>query len=126
MTSYLFLDGLLLFLSAGTQILSLPISLTLSLSLSSSFLAHSLSLSRSLYLSFSSFLSLPLSPSFFSTSFSFLGVNSFSSSLARPHHLPKMDDSLEKKMDEIRRTMGDGVRAFTGEHFKCSNILRFD
>jgi hypothetical protein len=35
------------------------------------------------------------------------------SSLARPHHIPKLTNSLGKRMDEIRRTMGDGVGAVT-------------
>lgn len=32
------------------------------------------------------------------------------SSVARPHHLPTLDTPLSKRLDEIRRTMGDGVR----------------
>jgi hypothetical protein len=31
------------------------------------------------------------------------------SSVARPHHLPTLDTPLSKRLDEIRRTMGDGV-----------------
>lgn len=31
------------------------------------------------------------------------GINSL---LARPHHIPKMNDNLAKRMDEIRKTMG--------------------
>ena len=34
---------------------------------------------------------------------SFRGINSL---LARPHHIPKMNDNLAKRMDEIRKTMG--------------------
>lgn len=30
--------------------------------------------------------------------------------MSRPHHLPKMDNALAKKMEEIRRTMGSEVR----------------
>ena len=41
-----------------------------------------------------------------------VGANSSSSllsSVARPHHLPTLDTPLSKRLDEIRRTMGDGV-----------------
>lgn len=37
-------------------------------------------------------------------------------SVARPHHLPKLD-SLSKRMDEIRRTMGDQVLGIVGVYF---------
>jgi hypothetical protein len=33
------------------------------------------------------------------------------SSVARPHHLPTLDTPLSKRLDEIRRTMGNGVRS---------------
>ena len=32
------------------------------------------------------------------------------SHIARPHHIPKMNDTLAKRMDEIKKSMGDGVR----------------
>ena len=31
----------------------------------------------------------------------------FEGTVARPHHIPKMADTLSKRMDEIRKTMGD-------------------
>jgi hypothetical protein len=30
--------------------------------------------------------------------------------MSRPHHLPRMDNALAKKMEEIRRNMGSDVR----------------
>lgn len=33
-----------------------------------------------------------------------------STGIARPHHIPKMTDSLGDRMEEIRRSLGDGVR----------------
>mmetsp|Transcript_32439 Transcript_32439/g.30933 ORF Transcript_32439/g.30933 Transcript_32439/m.30933 type:complete len:747 (+) Transcript_32439:226-2466(+) len=36
------------------------------------------------------------------------GLNSLSS-IAKPHHIPRLNDSLAKRMDEIRKTMTDGA-----------------
>ena len=35
------------------------------------------------------------------------GPVKMSSLVARPHHIPKMNDSLAKRMEDIRKTMGN-------------------